>query len=137
MHDTPTSGAPAVIGDGRLGRVLARALGAGAPLRRGELPPATARAVILAVPDGAIAPLAAALAPGPPVGHCSGALTLDALAPHAERFSLHPLMTLTPASEPAALRGAGAAIAGSTPRALALARALAERVGLEPFTVAD
>ncbi len=93
--------------------------------------------MILAVPDGAIAELAASLSPGPPVGHCSGALTLDALAPHAERFSLHPLMALTADRAPAALRGAGAAIAGSTPRSLALARELAQRAGLEPFAVAE
>ena len=42
------------------------------------------------------------------------------LAPH-EAFSLHPLMTVTPTG--ADFAGAGAAIAGSTPRALALARA--------------
>src|SRR5579859_7234525 len=102
MSESPTTAAPAVIGDGRLGRALAPALGAGAPLRRGETVPRDAACVILAVPDGAIAPLAASLPPGPPLGHCSGALTLDALAPHAERFSLHPLMTLTGAGGPAA-----------------------------------
>ena len=64
MSDTDNLSAPAVIGDGRLGRVLARALGAGTPLLRGELPPAGARAVLLAVPDGAIAELAASLPPG-------------------------------------------------------------------------
>ena len=137
MNDTDNLCTPAVIGDGRLGRALARALGAGAPLRRGERPPADASALILAVPDGAIAGLAASLPAGPPVGHCSGALTLDALAPHEERFSLHPLMTLTADSRPQALRGAGAAVAGSTPRSLALARELALRAGLEPFEVAE
>ena len=137
MNNTDNLCAPAVIGDGRLGRVLARALDAGAPLRRGELPPAGACAVLLVVPDGAIAELAASLATAAPVGHCSGALTLDALAPHEERFSLHPLMTLTSASGPDALAGAGAAVAGSTPRSLALARELAERAGLEPFGVAE
>ena len=137
MNDTDNLCAPAVLGDGRLGRVLARALGAGAPLRRGEPPAAGACAVILAVPDAAIAALAASLPVGTPIGHCSGALTLDALAPHPERFSLHPLMTLTFDSEPDELRGAGAAIAGSTPRSLALARELAQRAGLEPFAVAE
>ena len=137
MNDTDNLCAPAVIGDGRLGRVLARALDAGAPLRRGELPPANARAVLLAVPDGAIAQLAASLPAGIPLGHCSGALTLDSLVPHEERFSLHPLMTLTMQSGPQALAGAGAAVAGSTPRSLALARELAQRAGLEPFEVAE
>ena len=137
MNDTDNLCAPAVIGGGRLGRVLARALGAGAPLRRGESPVAGARAVILAVPDGAIAELAASLPLGVPVGHCSGALTLDVLAPHRERFSLHPLMTLTFDSEPEDLAGAGAAVAGSTSRSFALARELAQRAGLEPFAVAE
>jgi predicted short-subunit dehydrogenase-like oxidoreductase (DUF2520 family) len=137
MNDTDNLCAPAVIGGGRLGRVLARALGAGAPLSRGESPVPGALAVILAVPDGAIAGLAASLPVGVPVGHCSGALTLDALAPHRERFSLHPLMTLTLDSEPGDLAGAGAAVAGSTSRSLALARELAQRAGLEPFAVAE
>jgi len=137
MNDTPPSPAVAVIGRGRLGTALAAALAAGEPLARGEAPPPATGAVILAVPDAAIAPLAASLAPGPAVGHCAGALGLDALAPHRERFSLHPLMTLAPGAGAAGLRGAGAAIAGSSPSALALAAALARRAGLEPFTVAE
>jgi len=137
MNDTDNLSAPAVIGDGRLGRALAQALGAGPPLRRGEHAPANAGALILAVPDRAIASLAAGLPLGPPIGHCSGALTLDVLAPHEERFSLHPLMTLTPNCDPEALRGAGAAVAGSTAGSLALARRLALRAGLEPFAVAE
>ena len=135
--DIRPSPAVAVIGRGRLGGALAAALGAGAPLGRGERPPPGTAAVILAVPDGAIAALAAELAPGPAVGHCAGALALDVLAPHGERFSLHPLMTLTREGAPAPLRGAGAAIAGSTPRAAALATALARRAGLEPFELRD
>jgi predicted short-subunit dehydrogenase-like oxidoreductase (DUF2520 family) len=135
MNDIPPSPAVAVIGSGRLGRALATALGAPAPLGRGEAPPPGSGAVILAVPDGAVAALAASLPPGPPLGHCAGALGLDVLAPHRERFSLHPLMTLTPGSDGAELRGAGAAIAGSTPEARLLAAALARRAGLEPFAV--
>jgi predicted short-subunit dehydrogenase-like oxidoreductase (DUF2520 family) len=137
MNDIPPSRRIAVIGRGRLGSVLAPALDAGAPLARGEAIAPGTDVVILAVPDAALAALAAELAPGPLVGHCSGALSLDVLAPHAERFSLHPLMSLTAESGPAALRGAGAAIAGSSPRALAIAGDLAARAGLEPFTLAD
>ena len=139
MHDTTTT-TPcpiAVIGRGRLGSVLAAALDAGPPLARGAAPPAGAAIVILAVPDDAIAPLAREIAPGPLVGHCSGSLTLDVLAPHAERFSLHPLMTVAAGAGPAVLRGAAAAIAGSTPHALATAAALARAAGLEPLEVAD
>src|ERR1019366_5136030 len=87
--------------------------------------------------DAALAPLAAGLTPGPVVGHYSGALSLDVLAPHVERFSLHPLMSLTAESGPQQLIGAGAAIAGSSPRALAIAGGLAARAGLEPFRLAD
>jgi predicted short-subunit dehydrogenase-like oxidoreductase (DUF2520 family) len=137
MNDIPTPRRIAVIGRGRLGNVLAAALHAEPPLARGEPVAAGTEVVILAVPDAALAPLAAELAPGPLVGHCSGALSLDVLAPHAERFSLHPLMTLTADSGPRQLIGAGAAIAGSSPRALAIAGELAARAGLEPFRLAD
>jgi predicted short-subunit dehydrogenase-like oxidoreductase (DUF2520 family) len=137
MDEIPPSSAVAVFGRGRLGGALAAALGAGPPLGRGAQPPPGNEVVILAVPDDAVAGLAAALALGPAVGHCAGALGLDVLAPHRERFSLHPLMTLARPADAAALRGAGAAIAGSNPRALALADGLARRAGLEPFTVDD
>jgi predicted short-subunit dehydrogenase-like oxidoreductase (DUF2520 family) len=137
MKDTPTPRRIAVIGRGRLGSALAPALDAAPPLGRGQAVPADAEVVILAVPDDCVAALAGELAPGPLVGHCSGALPLEALAPHAECFSLHPLMTLTAHSGPERLRGAGAAIAASSPRALAVARELAVRAGLEPFSVAD
>ena len=137
MNEISTSRRIAVIGRGRLGGALAPALHAGPPLARGAAVPPDSEIVILAVPDDAVAAVAAALPPGPLVGHCSGALALEALAPHAERFSLHPLMTLTAGSGPERLRGAGAAIAGSSPRALAVAGELAERAGLEPFRVAD
>jgi predicted short-subunit dehydrogenase-like oxidoreductase (DUF2520 family) len=86
-----------------------------------------------------------------PVGHCSGATGLDVLAGH-EAFALHPLMTVPAAggadgaaADAAPARaggaspfaGAGAAIAGSTPRALAIARELAERLDMRPTEVAD
>jgi predicted short-subunit dehydrogenase-like oxidoreductase (DUF2520 family) len=124
----------AVVGRGRLGTALAAALpGAIGPLGRGA-DAAGADAVLLAVPDAAIAEAAAAVAPGPLVGHCSGATPLAALAPH-EGFGLHPLMTVTQGG--ARFAGAGAAIAGTTPRALATARGLAEALGMTAFEVAD
>ena len=129
----------AVIGRGRLGTALAATL-AGAPrlsligpLGRGEAP-RDVDAVLLCVPDDQIAAAAAGIAPGPLVGHCSGATGLDVLAPH-EAFSLHPLMTVT--AHGADFAGAGAAIAGSTPRALAVARTLAGALGLDAAQVAD
>jgi len=101
------------------------------PLGRGERCPSQADCVLLCVPDAEIANAAHAVPPGPVVGHVSGATTLAPLAPH-EAFSVHPLMTV-----PAAFAGAGAAIAGTTDRALATARALAEALGMQPFEIAD
>ena len=111
----------AVVGAGRLGPALAAALrdtglDVVGPLSRGEPVRADATLVLLAVPDGAIADAARAVAPGPLVGHCSGATTLAPLtAAGHPALSLHPLMTV-PAGRPATFAGAGAAVAGSTPR---------------------
>jgi predicted short-subunit dehydrogenase-like oxidoreductase (DUF2520 family) len=72
----------------------------------------------------------------PYVGHTSGITPLSALdAAGAQAFGLHPLQTVT--GEATNLRGCGAAVAGSTPDALELARTLAERVGMTPFEVRD
>src|SRR3954469_609998 len=90
--------------------------------------------VILAVSDDEIGRAAAAVAVGPVVGHCAGSLGLDVLAPH-EAFALHPLMAVT--REGARFAGAGAAIAGSTPRALAVAHQLADALGMNPVEIAD
>ena len=71
----------AIVGAGRLGTALAAALRAtgleiDGPLGRGATPGGV-DAVLLCVPDGAIADAAAAVAPGVPVGHSSGATGLD------------------------------------------------------------
>jgi predicted short-subunit dehydrogenase-like oxidoreductase (DUF2520 family) len=136
----------AIVGRGRLGMALATALraagyGVEGPLGRGA-DGAGADAVLLCVPDQEIQAAAAAIPPGPAaairpgplVGHCSGATGLDALARH-EAFSLHPLMTVTP--EGADFAGAGAAIAGSTPRAVEVAGRLATALGMHPIEIAD
>jgi len=123
----------AVVGAGRLGTALAAALHADGPLGRGASP--RADVVLLCVPDGEIAPAAAAVAPGPLVGHCSGATGLEPLAGH-EAFSLHPLMTVPAGSPAGVFAGAGAAVDGTTPRALAVATALAVRLGMKPARVA-
>jgi len=132
----------AVIGAGRLGSALAPALRAAGltvdgPLGRGVAPEG-ATVVLLCVPDAEIPRAAAALAPGPLVGHCSGATGLTALGEH-EGFGLHPLMTLTrrTADGPSPFAGAGSAVAGTTPRALAVAHALAEALGMRAVAVAD
>jgi predicted short-subunit dehydrogenase-like oxidoreductase (DUF2520 family) len=123
----------AIVGDGRLGRALASAMRAPAPEARGYAG-ADADVVLLCVPDGQIAAAAAAIAPGPLVGHCSGATGLDVLAPH-EGFGLHPLMTVTRAG--ASFAGAGCAVAGTTPRALEFARRLGLSLGMRPFEIGD
>jgi predicted short-subunit dehydrogenase-like oxidoreductase (DUF2520 family) len=137
--DTPACARLAIVGRGRMGTALARALAGTSgyeivgPLGRGA-DGAGVDAVLLCVPDAEIAGAASLIAPRRLVGHCSGATSLHPLVPH-ERFSLHPLMTVTAAG--AAFTGAGAAIAGSSPLALALARDLARALGMRPFEVAD
>jgi predicted short-subunit dehydrogenase-like oxidoreductase (DUF2520 family) len=136
--DIPASTRLAIVGRGRMGIALSVALGRAGydvfgPLGRGA-DGAGADAVLLCVPDAEIAGAAAHIEPGPLVGHCSGATGLDALTPH-EAFSLHPLMTVT--AEGADFAGAGAAIAGSTPRALAFASEIAHVLGMRPVEIAE
>lgn len=129
----------AIVGAGRLGTALAGALTAAGvdidgPLGRGDAPAADRDIVLLCVPDAQIEAAAAALAPGPAVGHCSAATTLDVLAPHLA-FSLHPLMTVTLAG--ATFAGATAAIAGATPEALGVAEALCNALGIRSLRIDD
>jgi predicted short-subunit dehydrogenase-like oxidoreductase (DUF2520 family) len=123
-----------VVGAGRLGTVMAAALSERVPLRRGEPVPPGTDVVLLCVPDGQIAAAAAAVPPGPLVGHCSGATGLEALGDR-EGFSLHPLMSVPTGSEPSVLRGAGAAVDGTSERALETAHTLAEALGLRATRV--
>jgi len=128
-----------IIGRGRLGHALAGALRAArllvtGPLGRGAAPE-DANAVLLCVPDAEIAAAAALVPPGIAVGHCSGATGLEVLTGH-DAFSLHPLMTVTPETTADAFTGAGAAVAGSSPAMLDLARELASRLGMRPIDIA-
>jgi predicted short-subunit dehydrogenase-like oxidoreductase (DUF2520 family) len=128
----------AIVGAGRLGTALAAALRAAGrdvlgPLGRGA-DGGGASAVLLCVPDGEIASATAAIEPGPLVGHCSGATGLEPLAPH-EALSLHPLMTVPAGAGPGVLAGAGCAVDGTTPRALAAAEALAGILGMHATRV--
>lgn len=128
-----------IIGRGRLGPALSAALRAAGrpvegPLGRGERPSPDVAAVLLCVPDSEIASVAATVPPGPLVGHCSGATPLSVLG-ERERFGLHPLMTVTGPDTDFA--GAGGAVGGSTPRALALAHELADALGLRVIELDD
>jgi len=145
----------AVVGPGRVGSSLALALRAGgwtatavagrapdAPAVRGlaeRLGCATASVaevgggaalVVLATPDAALGPVAAAVAPsldrGALVLHCSGARGLD-----VRRGSLHPLQTFA-GPDPDRVAGAWAAVAGP-PEVTELALGL----GLRPVVVPD
>jgi predicted short-subunit dehydrogenase-like oxidoreductase (DUF2520 family) len=126
----------AIVGGGRLGTALAAALEAArfevlGPLGRGA-DGRGATTVLLCVPDTEIAAAAAAIVPGPLVGHCSGATGLAGVA-----FSLHPLMTVPAGASPGVFEGAGCAVDGATPRALAVAEALAAALGMRSTRVED
>jgi predicted short-subunit dehydrogenase-like oxidoreductase (DUF2520 family) len=130
-----------IVGSGRVGTALTRALrDAGVevegPAGRGERP-AGCDAIVLCVPDSEIASAAEVVtAAAPLVGHTSGATPLSALA-HAgvPGFGLHPLQSF--AHPGVRFEGAGAAVAGTTPEALAFATELAERLGMSPFEIDD
>lgn len=131
-----------IVGAGRLGRALAGSLteagvAVHGPLGRGSDGDGCG-VVLLCVPDGEIAAAAAAVRASSLLGHCSGASGLDVLG-NREGFSLHPLMTVPMASpdDPsrARFRGATAAVAGSTSRALRVAHALADRLGMDAVEI--
>jgi predicted short-subunit dehydrogenase-like oxidoreductase (DUF2520 family) len=128
-----------IIGSGRVGSaVAARLRERGVAVGDGD-----PDVVLLCVPDTAISDVSRDLTPGRAwIGHVSGATSLAALDPHERRFSLHPLQTFRPASgDPAQLAmqldGAWAAVTGETEDALAVARELAEILGLRPFELRD
>jgi predicted short-subunit dehydrogenase-like oxidoreductase (DUF2520 family) len=126
----------AIVGAGRLGHALAAALrDSGAevegPLGRGARPEAPV--VLLTVPDGEIR-AAAEATPAQLIGHCSGATTLEVFGDR-EGFSLHPLMTVTEGG--ASFAGAGCAVAGTSDRALEVARGLATALRMTAVEVPD
>jgi len=109
-----------VIGPGRAGTAMSRALEAAGwtvalPIRHGgEVSNAATGVdlVVIATPDVNVAAVAAAIDPvdATVVAHLAGSLGLDALAPHARRASIHPLVSI-PSGE-TNLRGAWFAVAG-------------------------
>lgn len=144
----------AIVGGGRMGRGLARALAAAGErveLASGRGPgageaadmAAGAATVILAVPDDAIETVARGLADqgavtaGQVVLHLSGLHDHHALQPLAPSGaalgSFHPLQTIAdPETAATRWRGAYAAIEGA-PRAVAEAERLARLLGLTPI----
>jgi predicted short-subunit dehydrogenase-like oxidoreductase (DUF2520 family) len=67
----------------------------------------------------------------------SGATPLASLAPHAARFSLHPLQTFTRARGSDQLDGAWAAVTGETAEARSVGHTLAGLLGLRAFDLPD
>jgi predicted short-subunit dehydrogenase-like oxidoreductase (DUF2520 family) len=122
-----------VIGSGRVGSaVVGRLRERGLDLDSDE-----PEVVLLCVPDGAIADVAASLAPGPWVAHVSGATPLAALAPHERRFGVHPLQTFTRGRGPEQLDGAWAAVTAADDDARAAGFWVADALGLRPFALAE
>jgi predicted short-subunit dehydrogenase-like oxidoreductase (DUF2520 family) len=122
-----------VIGAGRVGSAIAARL-----RERGlALDAPEPELVLLCVPDRAIAEVAAAVEPGPWVGHVSGATPLAALTPHERRFGMHPLQTFTRERGPEQLDGAFAAVTADSDEGLDVGLWLARTLGLEPFALAD
>ena len=123
-----------VIGSGRVGSAVAARL----LERRVAIDESDPEVVLLCVPDAAISEVSRELTPGRAwVGHVSGATPLAALDPHERRFSLHPLQTFDRSGDQSQLDGAWGAISGETDEALAVARELAETLGLKPFELRD
>ncbi len=139
----------AIVGAGRVGGALAKAArdeGLEVALAGRDTALQAVReaeAALICVPDSAIREVAARIAEAVPplrmVGHSSGATSLEALAPAADRgaaiYSLHPLQTVP--GPDAELVGAACAVTGSEPEAERFAGRLAERLGMRPFTVPE
>jgi len=153
-----------VVGAGRTGRTLGRLIQrAGIPIgavtsrslerareavafigggtaAAGRPPGRSAGIVLVCVPDGAVAEVAASLdvAPGTVVAHVAGALGSEAAAGArgAEPGSLHPLRSFAdPERAAAAFAGTACAVEGTPPAAEAL-RELVRRIGGVPLEVA-
>lgn len=130
-----------IAGRGRAGSALATALAATDGfavelVAHGDASADGVDALVLAVPDGAIAAVAQAVAPVPTTAvlHLSGSLGLDVLAPHERRASLHPLLAL-PNAELGGQRlrgGAWFAVAGDE-----IAGQLVDALGGRALTVDD
>jgi predicted short-subunit dehydrogenase-like oxidoreductase (DUF2520 family) len=121
-----------VIGAGRAGSAIAARL-----QERGVAVREDGALRLLCVPDRAIAEVSRSIERGPWVAHVSGATPLASLAPHVDRFSVHPLQTLTRQRGPEQLDGAWGAVTAESEEAEARALWLAQTLGLHPFVLAD
>jgi predicted short-subunit dehydrogenase-like oxidoreductase (DUF2520 family) len=138
----------AIVGPGCVGSSLATAARhAGFTFElagRDNAPEACARAdaVLICVPDDEIDAACEAILSGQRpafAGHTSGSRGLDALESARrggiETFTLHPLQTFP--TRDTAIEGIPCAVSGSSADSLALARSIAERLGMRPFELDD
>jgi predicted short-subunit dehydrogenase-like oxidoreductase (DUF2520 family) len=121
-----------VIGAGRAGTTIAARL-----RERGVALREAGALRLLCVPDRALPEVARTIEVGPWVAHVSGATPLAALEPHRQRFSVHPLQTLTKEGGPEQLDGAWGAVTAESDDGEARALWLADVLGLRPFPLAD
>lgn len=128
-----------VVGAGRVGTPIASRLAERFSVRvtRRELECSGADLVVLCTPDSAISDVAARIEKGPWICHVSGATRLDALAPHAKRFSVHPLQTFQAQRGAQQFDGAFAAVSAETAEGRAVGFELAEDLALRPFALED
>ena len=128
-----------VIGPGRAGTAIdeaARAAGHATRLTRDATDAAGADVALIAVPDDAVAEVAAALPEGPAVGMLSGSVPLAALGTRARVFCLHPMQTIQPGGGDQ-LAGCAAGVTASDPATADLARDLARDLGMHPVDVPE
>lgn len=126
-----------IVGGGRAGGSFALALGEvgwgvelvlrGVPLEHAAV---GVDLLLLCVPDGVVAEVAGSVEPSATtvVAHCAGALTLDPLADHPRRASIHPLISMpSPPIGSRRLRGGGWFAVAGDPLAGRLVEALGGR----------
>jgi hypothetical protein len=123
-----------VVGQGRVGsainaRLQERGLAAGA-VEDADL-------VLLCVPDQAIGDEEGGFLFGAGVPRARAPTPLSSLAPHTQRFGLHPLQTFTRARGAEQMDGAWAAVTAETDEARVRAWWLADRLGLRAFDLPD
>lgn len=140
MTSLPSS--VAVVGPGRLGRVLTSALrltdvDVYGPLGRGQTQEADL--ILLCVPDGALAGAAREHhGLSRMIGHLSGATPLASIAhDDVPALGMHPLQTFRGDDSPRRFHRVGCAVAGTTPESVAVATALASTLGMHPFHIAE
>ncbi len=126
-----------IIGPGKLGKSLCKLLSAcGHQVRLyGREGTPDEPVVLLTVPDRELSAVAATIAPGRVLLHCSGASEFEILRPHRPAGSFHPLMTF-PGIEIGLphLKDVPVAIAGDE-AAQHIAETLAKDLEMKPFRV--